>query len=268
MSLFTDAGVITPYTVRVRTSLLARGTTAVVLAFFVAAVAILAVHGAYNMTMFTYWSLTVALGYYSVLLLALFVQHRLLSVALMFLTPFALANAIFVVLAIIIILANSAEALRHGSELDTPPGKITLEQLHTGDWIIHGGPVAGMALVLLAGVFAYTRDLIHRQMHAWSWLMHYAYALFWYGADLAFIFAYMLSHDIDKKYPTSYSVGARTAIMLGISLGWNLYAWFLFTQKEDLPRLHADELPDVRDVVQYPHDRDPVREAVIGRMRA
>lgn len=261
-------GVWTPYTIRLRSSLLAKLVVLAALAVQLAAVIFLAVHGAYNMTMYTYWSYTLLTAFYVVLLVALFWRHRVLSAVLMFGLPLVLANAVFVAAAIIVIIANSAEALRRDTELDTPPGKITLEQLHTGDWMIHGAPVFGLTLVLLAGVYMFTRELLRRQMHAWSWLGHYLYALWWYGAPLALIGIYWASHDIDKKYPTSFTAAQRTFILLGISLGWNVFAWFCFTQKNDIEAVHADTLPDVSDALPVPHADAEPSELVIGAAAA
>lgn len=187
----------------------------------------------------------------AVLVVALFWEWLLITLTVTFALPVVLGNAVFVALAIIIILANNAEAYRKGSECDTPPGDLSLEKLHTGDWLIHGGPVFGLMLVLLAGLEFFSHRLIVAQLRAWSAAWQWFYWLYWMLAPLTLIVIYQLCFDVDARYPTSFSLAQRTVILAALTLCTQLLWWIIFTQVSEQSQLHAHSVPTIHNTLVH-----------------
>jgi hypothetical protein len=243
----------TPFSVRLRSLLLLRIMVALALAWQIGSTILLAVVHEYNMNMYTFWSYTLLTVFYTVLAVALFWERMLITLTTVFALPLVVGNAVFVALAIIIILANNAEAYRKGSECDTPAGDLSLEELHTGDWLIHGGPVFGLLLVLLAGLEFFGQRLIVRQLRTWTAASQWLYWVYWMVSPLVLIVIYQLCFDVDKLYPTSFTLTERTLILAALTLCTQLLWWLIFTQVPEHEQLHAHSVPTLHDVVVHGH---------------
>lgn len=230
---FGGAGrVWTPATVRFHTKTMLRATTAAVFGVLLAVTIVLAVNHAYNMAMFTLWSFTLATAFSLVLLVTLWVQHLLLTHTLLFFLPLVLTNVVFVVFAIVIIIANNSTVYTNNTPCADPPDpnpKYTVSQLHTGDWVEHGLPVFGLMLILLAGGLTLMRFVLRRALDSWSPLLQWAYFAFWMLASLVLLGIYSLAFDVADTYPTSFSTAESALIAVGIIFVWQLFTWLVFT---------------------------------------
>jgi len=227
-------GAWTPATVRFHTKTVLRAVVTAVAVWRIVITILLAVNGAYNMGMFTLWSYTLVTAFAVVFAVSLWAQHLLLSYTLLFFLPLVLTNVVFVALAIIIIIANDSSVYTKNTPCADPPPadpKYTVSQLHTGDWIEHGGPIFDLMLMLLAGGLILLRFVLQRTLDSMSPLLQWAYWAYWMGASLVLLGIYDLAFDIDKTYPTSFSTAERVLILLAIVLVWQTFTWIAFTSQ-------------------------------------
>lgn len=234
---------LTPLSVRFSSLALTRIFALVGLTWQVVTTILLAVAGQYHMYMYTYWSYTALTAFYAVLSVALFWERLAITLFSLFWLPFVMGNSVFVLLAITIIIANDATAYIDGSVCDTPPGSLTIEKLHTGDTLIHVLPVLWLGATLLAGLEYFSQRLIVAQVSAFSAAGQWLYWLFWMTGPLVLISIYQLAFDVDKLYPTSFSVGARVAILGAVSITTQLGWWIILTQHQIVHQIHAHSLP-------------------------
>jgi len=236
--LVDDAGrVWTPASVRFHTKSVLRAVVFLVFAGLLAVTIVLGVNDAYNMKMFTLWSWTITLAFVFVLLVALWIQHLLLVYTLILLFPFVLANVVFVAIAIIVIIANDSTVLTNNTPCQTPQPtdpKYTVSQVHTGDWIEHGGPPFALFLILLAGGLALMRYVLVRVLDSMHPVLQWLYFAYWMSASLVLLGIYDLAFDVAATYPTSFTTAERVLILLAIVWVWQLLTWVMFTS-QDVP---------------------------------
>lgn len=242
--LFTDAagGVWTPVSVQFHTKTVLRFVVAVVFCAALAVTIVLGVNDAYNMKMFTLWSWTIFLAFTFVLWVSLWVQHLLLAYTLLFFLPLVLTNVVFVAVAIVVIIANDSTVLTNNTPCATPPPadpKYTVSQVHTGDWVEHGGPPFGMFVILLAGGLALFRKVLQRELQSLNPALQWLYFLYWMCATLVLLGIYDLAFDVAATYPTSFSTAERVLILLAIVWVWQLYTWFAFTSVDVADDIHV-----------------------------
>ncbi len=190
------------------------------LAVQIALTIIFAVTDNYNMNAYTFWSFTMLtiFGFYQVL--ALWWGGLLERFLNIYAHPFINRNAVFVCIAIIIILANNASLL-----IDT---SLSMSAVHTGDWIVHGWPV--LATFWLAGVnMQFIRRDVVATLIGWNSIDVW---LYWAGSilmNILPIFVYDQVYDVDKMYPTSFSWIERAAIAVGIIVVYQLFFFWPLT---------------------------------------
>lgn len=241
----------TPFSVRLRSRLLLFIIVALFEAADFAIIIALCVWHQYKMNMYTYWSFTILTAFYALLLVSIVVERLFFTLTVLFALPVVLGNVVFVAIAIIIIIANNAEAYRKGSVCANPPGDMSLESLHTGDWIVHGLPVFGVMVVLLCGLEFFSQNIIAKQLKAWNAALQWLYWLFWMLGPLALITLYQLIFDVNKLYPTSFSVAERTAILASVVLIWQFLTWLIFTQVSQYQQIHAHSVPSLHNLVEH-----------------
>jgi hypothetical protein len=249
-----------PFSLRLTSVLLLRVAVFLCLAWQVAITILLAVIGQYHMNMYTYWSYTIQTAFYALLFVALFYQRTLFTLTVMVVLPFVLGNVVFVAVAIVVIIANNAQAYIDGTVCDVPPGKTTIEHLHTGDWEIHGGTVFRLFVVLLCGLEYFSQRIIVRQLVLWRAPTRWLFFFYWMVGPILLITIYQLCFDVDKLYPTSFNLVQRTFILAGITLVWQLISWLIFTQVQQLHSIHAHALPTYKQLFDAQHQHIEILE--------
>jgi len=186
----------------------------------------LAVTGHYGMGAYTLWSFTMLTAYAGTLLLALFVQHWLLTLIILFGTPIVLANTMDVCVAIVIILQNNFQLFIDGTKCDTPvpPNPTPLGTKHTGDWVEHNYTI--LATLVLAFVMkTFWRYIVVRSQWSFSPLGRWFYWAYWTFGPLLPLILYDLIFDVAKTYPTSFTWIERALILVGINVVWMSFMW-------------------------------------------
>jgi len=199
------------------------------LAVQIALTIIFAVTGNYNMDAYTFWSFTMLtiFGVYQVL--ALWWggwAQRFLNI---YAHPFINRNSLFVCIAIIIILANNPSLL-----IDT---SLSMSQVHTGDWIVHGWPVLATFWLAEVNMQFIRRDIV-ATLIGWNSIDVW---LYWAGSiliNILPIFIYDQVYDVDKMYPTSFSWIERAAIAVGIIVVYQLFFFWPLTTA----RINPDDI--------------------------
>lgn len=248
-----DGKAWTPFSVRFRGKTLLRVATAFVLAVQIALTVVLIVNEAYNMKMFTLWSFTLLTAFNVVLLVALYVEHWLLTYSVLFGLPVILGNVVFVAVAIVVIIANDSTVYAHGTPCETPPPanpEHTVSQLHTGDWAEHAWPVFAVVLILLAGGEFLATYMVVRSLRSFGPVAQWLYWIYWMCASLAILVVYQLIFDIGKIYPTSFTVAERTLILLAIIWVWQAVTWWIFTAAYTLEDVRMYWLPTLRELAE------------------
>lgn len=240
-----------PFSVRFTARLLLRVFTALLLAWQVGTTIFLAVEHEYHLNMYTYWSYTILTAFYAALFVATLIEHVALTWTMLVALPLVLGNVVFVAVAILVIIANDAEAYRDRSECDTPPGKLTLEMLRTGDWIIHGGPVFGVLLLMIVGLEFFAQHTLVRQLRRWNAAGHWLYWLYWMAAPIVLVSIYQLIFDVGKLYPTHFTAVQRTLLLAAIIVVWQLVTWLVFTQVATVDQFHTHALPSAHSLLAH-----------------
>jgi hypothetical protein len=245
-----DGRAWTPFSLRFRGKTLLRVTSALVLVAQIVLTILLAVNNAYNMGMFTLWSLTVLTVFVAVLLASLFVQYWLLTDTLLFGLPVVVGLVTFVVIAIIVIIANNSSDYTKNTPCAQPPPadpKYTVSQVHTGDWLEHFWPVAALTLILLAGAEFLANYVVVRSLRSFTPIGQWLYFIYWMNGALVLLVIYDSIFDIDKIYPTSFTAVQRFFILLAIIWIVMLYAWWIFTARYALDEMHVTWLPTIAE---------------------
>lgn len=248
-----DAQAWTPFSVRFRGKTLLRLATLLVLAVQIALTIVLAINDAYHMDMFTLWSFTILTAFSAVLLVALYVEWVPLTYAVLFGLPLVIGNVVFVAVAIIVIIANDATVYAEGSPCEQPPPAdpdITVEQLHTGDWLEHGWPVFGVFLILLAGGEYLSRFIVVRTLRSFNAVSQWLYWFYWMFASLVLLIIYQAIFDVDEMYPTSFTTVERTFILFAIILIWQTITWTIFIAEYSVEDVNFYWLPTWAEVAR------------------
>jgi hypothetical protein len=220
-----------------------------VLGFFLLQVSVsivLLVLDSYNMKMFTYWSFTILTAYYATLLAALILQHRLITAVIMFFLPVVLGLVLFVFVAIIVIVWNSATVYIDGTVCDTPAGDITMEQLYVGDKLIHAIPVVGMFFVMFSGLEFFSHRIFVLQVRRFSLLLKWLYFAYWMLAPVCIISLFQMIFNVEKTYSTGLPTWARLLIMGAITLCTQVYILSVLNSVSSYKQIHSHALPDLR----------------------
>lgn len=241
----------TPFSLRLRSRLLLLIDASLSFTLQVVITILLCIWHQYHMNMYTFWSFTLLTAFYAALIAALLFEHLVLTLTILFALPLILGNVVFVAIAIIIIIANDADAYIDGSKCDVPPGKRTIEHLHTGDWVIHGGPVFGVMLLLLCGLEFFSQRVIVHQLRLWNAAYQWLYWLYWMLSPLAVMTLYQLIFDVDKLYPNHFTVAERVLILAAVTLIWQIITWFIFTQVATHHQLHPHALPTPHELIEH-----------------
>ena len=249
MHIAYDDTLFSPFSVRFESRTLLLLGTLFCLAWQIAVTIFLAVIGRYDLQMYTFWSYTMQTAFYALLLFALLHQHTLFTVTVMLALPVVLANVVFVLLAIVIIIANNDEVYIKGSECAVPPGKTTMSQLHTGDFEIHVFTVFRLFVLLLAGLSYFSERIIVAQLRRWRADNRWFYFIYWVFFPLGIIVTYQWIFNVNHLYPTSFTAVQRFFILGGIAVGWQLVAWLIFTQLATPRQLHVHALPDTTSIL-------------------
>jgi len=193
-----------------------------------------------------------------VLLVSLVLEHLWLTLAVLFGLPLVMGNVVFVAVVIIIIIQNNAEVLLRKTECADPPpahDPISMSKIHTGDWALHGGPVFNVLVLLVAGGAYFSQHILVRSLRSFPPWAQWLYFVYWMNATLLFMLTpYQIAFDVDKKYPTSFSVAERTLIELAVIWVWMASTWFIFTadhtidRREILSSSRVEYLPSVPEL--------------------
>jgi hypothetical protein len=249
------APLYSPFDLRISSYWLSVIATVLCLACQLAATIYLAVIHEYHLNMYTYWSYTFETAFYVGLLAALLHQHMLLTALVIYALPIVLGNAVFVMIAIIIIIYNNGKLYIKGSVCAVPPGDLSMAALHTGDWEIHGLTLFRLFMLLLAGVFFFTLKIIIAQGRKWGVVMRWAYFVYWMFTPLSALVLYQWIFDINKLYPTSFTKVQRIFLLGGISIVTQLVFWIIFLQKQNVDQVHVHALPGL-DMLKPGHYKE------------
>ena len=245
-----DRIIWTPARLRFKAKTMGLLTVAVIFACFIAFTILLAVNDSYNLSYFTLWNFTLHDLYYFVLCLSLIFEHWILTYTVLLLVPLANGTSFFVAYAIVIIVGVDASVYLQDTIFGVPPGKITIEQLHTGDWVEHAfPPFADLLSNFVLAVFYYRifNRLVDRMSDAWQWI----YFFFFIFSSFAFLgiyqlYAWIAGMDLQEKYLIPFSVWVSVLLALGLNVGYMLFLWFVMRAKQDPKQVHVYLFPTHR----------------------
>lgn len=244
----------TPARLRLKAKTVGFLTVAFLFLCFLTFTIILAVAKAYNMTYFTLWSFTLHDIYYFVLCLALVFEHWILTYTVLILVPLVNGTSFFVAYAISIIIAVDGSVYLQDTIFDVPAGKITIEELRTGDWVEHAfPPFADLLSNFVLAVFYYRifNRLLDRMSDAWQWI----YFIFFIFSSLGFlgiyqVFAWIIGMDLQEKYMIPFSTWLSVLFAVVLNVGYMLFLWFVFRAIQDPRQLHVYLFPTHKERMQ------------------
>ena len=246
----TERGPWTPFTWRFSGETVLRCVVVLVLAYQVTLTILLAINDAYHLNMYTLWAFTLYTASAALLLAALFIESWLLTLMVLFALPLIAGTIILVAVLIIIIIAKNATVYIDGSVCEMPPDDdaISIEVLHTGDWLEHGVVVFNWLLVLLAG-YEYFHYIVVRSLRSWNPVYQWLYFVYWMCIPLLPAVIYQAIFDAQEIYQTTFTVVELTFITLAIVWIWMLVLWFVFTARYSREDIRAFWLPNQREVL-------------------
>ena len=240
-------------------------TVAFLFTCFLTFTILFAVNGAYNLRFFTLWSFTLHDVYYFTLCLALLFEHWILSAAVLLLVPLANGSGVFVAYAIVIIIGVDASVYLKDTIFGLPPGKITIEQLHTGDWVEHAfPPFADLLSNFVLAVFVYYifNKLLNRMTDFWQWV----YFFYFTFGSLIFLgiyqlFAWAANIDLLEQYQIPFSIWESILLAVCLNVGYMLFLWFVFRAKQDPKQVHIYLFRTHKEQLQKKDDMETLLSA-------
>ncbi len=218
----------------------------------------LAVMGIYHMDFYTYWNfILITLLCIGVAALAPF-QGWPFSLFLMIALPLVFGSVILVVILILIVIAIDDTVYITGTTAD--PNAVNPEwnfrEIRTGDWIIHGLPLAELAILLLFDLQLIYRALLfhwersdHWSRRWWIWVWNYV-------SPLILLILYSIIFDPREKYTDKLSRAAGLGIAIGLNfIIQTLFAFSVRMAQDDvwiLPMFYPDYL--IRTTVLLRHN--------------
>ena len=193
----------------------------------------LAVTDNYGLGAYTLWSFTMLTIFACCLAVAVIVEQLTLTLVTLWMLPIVLGNVVTVAIAIIIILQNNIQLFLDDTKCDVPPPlhPTSMALKHTGDWLLHGWPVFGMLLLLIAGMDYFGRLVIVHSLALMGSIKQWIYFIYWFVAPLVPLIIYDIAFDVDKKYPTSFTWIERALILIAIMWVWMLFMWVVLTAR-------------------------------------
>jgi hypothetical protein len=174
--------------------------------------------GNYNLDMYTYWSFTIVLATYLLLVVALPLEGKLLALTLLFALPLAIGSTFNVALLIVI-----AIQLNGGILLSAMPTPGHVAAVHTGDWAVHVLPLLSVLVLFMVGLQRYASAVLVAAQSAWSqawWPARGLYAAYFVLAALVPMGVYSLIFDPAVKYPTGVPTYALWLVVILIDTVW------------------------------------------------
>jgi hypothetical protein len=184
----------------------------------------LIVDNRYDFTMYTYWSNTLVVVFYAMLVLGLFVEHWVLPFTTLFVFPLALGSVFLVAISIVIIIQQN-EAVFFNCTANSTSEALSL--IHTGDWVLHSAPVIEILMLLGVGYVLYVRRIIASELDSIprsEWRA--VYVLYWYLAPLILMLIYSLIFDPATHYPTGIPTYVLWLGLVTIDVVW-MTVWYL-----------------------------------------
>lgn len=228
----------TPFDLRLRAITVVRIYAVIFLATMVALSIVIGVTGNYHLNAYTFWSFTI-LGVFSLcFLVASFLQGVWITLVIVFFFPVVAGNVVIVCIMIIIILQTNIDLFLDGTTCDPDgtlhPGSVAFK--HTGDWIIHGGPVALVLLLLIVAV-DFVAYIIVGAVTRMSSLQRWFYFGYWLFACAPFVLIYDAVFDIGRTYPSSFSWVERFFLGTAVLVVWMGGLWFVIISRRSYGQL-------------------------------
>lgn len=204
--------------------------------------------GHYSWDYYTYWNFLLITLLCGIVAVGSLVQGWFFSLALGIFLPLVFGSVILVVLIILIVVAIDDTVYVGGTlaDPDVVKPQYTFREIRTGDWVMHGLPVAELAILLLFDLqLVYRAILFHWERsdawtrRAWIWLWNYV-------SPMLLLLLYSLIFDPTEKYTDKLSLGAGLGIAFGLDLV--IMTMFMFAMRLDqtdewtLPMLYPDVL--------------------------
>jgi hypothetical protein len=181
--------------------------------------------GHYNMTMYTYWSFTLLTFFFFLMLIALWVEGRLLTALILFYFPIVLGSTFDVLVLITIAIALNGSIFSDAITTDTPVSAV-----HTGDVLLHVVPPFEILILLLFGLYNYESYLMPASIASWSPpRLRYLYWLYFLASPLVPMLIYTASFNIADKYPTGIPTWVLWLVVILIDVIWMTATFKAFT---------------------------------------
>ena len=187
----------------------------------IATTIVIAVAGAYDMSMFTFWNYTLLTAYFALLLAALFYERWLLTIAFAIL-PILLGTTFIISVAIVIIVQRNADIF-------LGDGSTSVSTRHTGDWLVHYVPPFEMVLLFAIGLGLYARRVIGYRLGLFRTRTRRAiFYVYWILVPLIPFAIYSAAFDIGEKYPTGIPTGILWILLIVVCVVWMAFWLFVF----------------------------------------
>lgn len=194
------------------------------------------VNGNVHLSMFTWWNQTFFTLYMVTLTLALFVEGWLLTVTILFVMPMQTALSKVINVAITILLNENPDILMSGSVYEG--GTMTMNNLLTGNWILHVQPPTIHDLLFFGGLWLVARTIVGSAWRGFETNTdRVLYALGFVHAPMAAFGLYaLIVGGISRHYPTHVN---------DVLLWMLLYAFVVALQSFSLASLVLTDRVDI-----------------------
>lgn len=198
-----------------------RFVVCLLLSLQIATTILIAVSGAYDMSMFTFWNYTLLTIYFTLLLAALFYERWLLTIAFAVL-PVLLGTTFIISVAIVIIVQRNADIF-------LGDGSTSVSTRHTGDWLVHYVPPFEMVLLFAIGLGLYARRVIGYRIGLFRTRTRRAiFYVYWMLSPLVPFAIYSAAFDIGEKYPTGIPTGILWVLLIVVCVVWMTFWLVVF----------------------------------------
>jgi hypothetical protein len=174
--------------------------------------------GAFHLYMFTYWGQLIHLTFCVLLAIAVYTQGWLLLLVMLFVWPTAFGVSVVIFVGVVILINLNAAILMSNTVYEG--GALTMDIVHSADWIIHDVPPAHDCLLCLCGLWLLARTIVGR---TWSQFktprQRLLYAAFFLNCPLPWLAAYSMVFGIHEHYPTTVPDGLLWLALLPLVWG-------------------------------------------------
>lgn len=247
------------------------GIASIFLVTNLAIIIVLSAMSLYTMDKYTFWNFILITVLCAIVAAGGIVQGWLFTIALGIFLPLVFGSVILVVLLILIIIAidETNYITNTAADPNAVNPKYSFREVRTGDWIMHGLPVAELVILLLFDLQMVYRAIIFHWERSDDWSRRWWIWVWNYVSPLILIIVYSIIFDSREKYTDKLSRAAG----IGITIGLDLVVMTVFfvavrlDQNDEwtLPMVYPDVLVAP---VSHPHPHEPsplfIRSTISG----